>query len=104
MIYSRRDSPNERRYQWIAYILLYKLVNNKLSNTDIRYNIQTQLDYIQIRNAIELCDNISDLNKVFFLTKTLSYKNIFTIYLIYYMITMSFIFTIKKHFAFIFIN
>jgi hypothetical protein len=86
MIYSHRDSPNEKRYQWIAYILLSKLVNNKPSNIDynIGCNIQTQLDYIQIRNAVELCDNISDLNKVSFLTKTLAYKNIFMIYLVYY--------------------
>jgi len=71
MIYFHRDFPNEKQYQWIAYILLCKLMNNKPSNIDynIRCNIQAQLDYIQIRNALELCDNISDLNKVSLLTK-----------------------------------
>lgn len=29
-------------------------------NCDIQCNIQVQFNYIQIKNAIELCDNISD--------------------------------------------
>ncbi|XP_072751238.1 uncharacterized protein Sptz isoform X2 [Anoplolepis gracilipes] len=58
-------SANKEQYEWIAYILLWKVMNNKSSNIncDIQCNIQIQLDYIQIKNAIELihqCDNTSD--------------------------------------------
>lgn len=65
IIYVYRYSPNEEQYQWIAYILLWKLLDSKLSNVEC--NIQTQLDCIQIRNALELCGNITNcLHEVFF--------------------------------------
>lgn len=47
-------------------------MDDKLSNIncDIQRNIQIQFDYIQIKNAVELCDNISDYpSKVFLLAK-----------------------------------
>ncbi|KAL0131068.1 hypothetical protein PUN28_002571 [Cardiocondyla obscurior] len=52
-------SPNEEQYQWIAYVLLWELIDNKSSNVDssIHSNIQMQLDCIQVKNAIELCNN-----------------------------------------------
>ncbi|XP_018352075.1 PREDICTED: uncharacterized protein LOC108754339 [Trachymyrmex septentrionalis] len=57
VIESLIHSPNEEQYQWIAYILLWKLIDNKSANVDcsIQSNIQTQFDCIQIKNAIELC-------------------------------------------------
>nr|XP_012226480.1 PREDICTED: uncharacterized protein LOC105674602 [Linepithema humile] len=62
VIESLIHSPNEEQYQWIAYTLLWKLVANKSSNVDcnIHRNIQTQLDYIQVKNAFDLCGDISD--------------------------------------------
>lgn len=50
-------------------------MDNRSSNInfDIQHNIQIQFDYIQIKNAIELCDNISDYpSKVFLLAKFIS--------------------------------
>lgn len=63
-----RHFPNKEQYQWIAYVLLWKLIDSKSFNVDhdIQCNIQMQFDCIQIRNAIELCDNVPDcLHKVF---------------------------------------
>lgn len=51
-------------------------MNDKSSNIncDIQRNIQVQFDYIQIKNAIELCDNVSDYPlKVFLLAKLTSF-------------------------------
>lgn len=70
-----RHSANEEQYQWIAYILLWRVMDNKSSNIncDIQRNIQIQFDYIQIKNALELCDNISAYPlKVFLLAKFIS--------------------------------
>lgn len=64
----RRHSPSEEQYQWIAYTLLWKLMGNNSSNVDCNThrNIQTQLDYIQVKNALDLCGNVPDyLYKVF---------------------------------------
>lgn len=72
IMYVYRHSPNEEQYQWIAYVLLWKLIDSKLFNVDcnIQYNIQTQFDCIQMKNAIELCRNVPDcLQKVLFLIK-----------------------------------
>ncbi|XP_039315069.1 uncharacterized protein LOC105198485 isoform X4 [Solenopsis invicta] len=62
VIESLRYSPNEEQYQWIAYVLLWKLINSKSSSVDcdIQCNIQAQFDCIQMKSAIELCGNIPD--------------------------------------------
>lgn len=61
-MYICRHSPNEEQYQWIAYVLLWKLIDNKSLpvNCNIQHNIQSQLDYIQMRNVVKLCDHIPD--------------------------------------------
>ncbi|XP_024887173.1 uncharacterized protein LOC112464432 isoform X1 [Temnothorax curvispinosus] len=62
VIESLIHSPDEEQYQWIAYVLLWKLIDSKSSNVgcDIQCNIQTQFDCIQMKNAIEMCDNVPD--------------------------------------------
>ncbi|XP_011705789.1 PREDICTED: uncharacterized protein LOC105460987 isoform X1 [Wasmannia auropunctata] len=62
VIESLIHSRNEEQYQWIAYVLLWKLVGSKSSNVDcnIQCNVQTQFDCIQIKNATKLCDNVPD--------------------------------------------
>ncbi|XP_011866537.1 PREDICTED: uncharacterized protein LOC105561295 isoform X2 [Vollenhovia emeryi] len=60
VIESLTYSPNEEQYQWIAYVVLRKLVDNKSSNVDVQCNIRAQFDCIQIKNAIELCGNAPD--------------------------------------------
>lgn len=73
IMHIHRHSANEEQYQWIAYILLWKVVDKSSNiNSEIQHNIQIQFDYIQIKNAIELCDNISDPSKVFLLAKFIS--------------------------------
>ncbi|KAL6256493.1 hypothetical protein P5V15_012606 [Pogonomyrmex californicus] len=93
IIESLTHSPSEEQYQWIAYILLSKLIDSKSSNihSDIQCNIQTQLNCIQIKNAIELCGNVPDYlhKRLFFLrdisaehsvkyTSTTTFKQILT--------------------------